>query len=57
MYYNMDNCERCNKSDDENEELKDYFVHPSDDFSRFYLCDKCERGLWRYIHGEKLEHE
>jgi hypothetical protein len=45
-------CDRCNK---ESDELKDYFIHPSDDFNRMNLCDDCEQGLWSYIHGAKLE--
>jgi hypothetical protein len=59
-YYNSnvsrikERCERCNK---ESDELKDYFIHLSDDFNRMNLCNDCEKGLWSYIDGAKLAAE
>ena len=37
--------------------IKDYFIHPSEDHNRMNLCEDCEKGLWSYIHGTKLEND
>jgi hypothetical protein len=49
-------CNRCNK-EKESDELKEFTINMPDDIARLHLCESCERGLFRYINGEKLVNE